>query len=821
VRRPGGWAALAAQAGKQPAAGRRCKALANKEISFAFSYLTWYNDCNMKPSIFTESELLPSCRPLACWVDELVRLRPELASAFREAGIVDEPAYLANEKMLKPDIRHTVAIDRFILRVGVRPSSQGIIDNLHCCPPWLLGEQVEGFLLAMENRLVSQSLAKRIRNVCQEQSVETIQNMADIGLFEMPKIGRKSIRALGDLLFNYLIDATPLKRLPTWPWEVLTPGMLIGDTEPKDLFFVERLRLVAAPILPPLDTGAEQAFSAKADGLSLGSSLQLCLNDAAQNLTQLERGILACRLGIGSEIMPLAEIARELSVTRERVRQLESKIHAKLSCQPYVPALEAKIKEHLGNAASPVTTADLVDVDPWFAGYENLGRILGQIFKHQMDGRYFVIRIKGLDPVVCSICQSKWDLALGEAKKVLRKMSTQSHSTDFVRSEIGRLLPQEARELRQELWSQASEFAIFTAGFSGDQLVSGHSKSAESLVHFILKSAAAPLHYKEIKRQVEVLTKKTTSTTHVHNAASAVGHLYSRGTYGLKAHCALHPYALEFVAQATEKIITEGPPSKQWHAAELVAQLKAKGADYDGQVTKYVLAIALNGKESLAYLGRMVWMQRTGDGSQANQDIARKDIRGAIVEILQSNGSPMHLKDIKKKLTEIRGLHDNFQIFNNETFISFGHGVWGLVERDLPRAEADANFALIQAHLERAQKGIHISEMSAAVPHLDEKNATILYWYCKSKGMRTDSSQTLYLAHWKDSRRMGVPAALDQVIQEFGDQGLTLSEIHERVSQKIMRPVSKNTLSHLLANASKLSYNQESRLWFNRPLTTA
>ena len=52
----------------------------------------------------------------------------------------------------------------------------------------------------------------------------------------------------------------------------------------------------------------------------------------------------------------------------------------------------------------------------------------------------------------------------------------------------------------------------------------------------------------------------------------------------------------------------------------------------------------------------------------------------SIIQILEKEGEPLSGRELKRRLSEIRGVSDTMQIHGNERLVAVGTDLWGLSE---------------------------------------------------------------------------------------------------------------------------------------------
>lgn len=731
------------------------------------------------------------------WVERLIRSKPEFEPLLREAGILDEESYLHNEVNLEPDERKTLALDRYAMVVGQKPTPAGILNNLHACPKWFL-----------EDKLMFLNMTVRMKNVCAANEMTTIVDLAVRGyngLLKLPNLGQGSVHGLGALLWEAFIhgDAITRKR-----WE---PSADESDlTDRRERMIDEVLDQVATRQSPFTGEGGDVS---ETSDLTKDPWKPLNLIDgfieAAQPLTAQDRGIWAARIGFRCATQTLQQIASQINLTRERVRQIENKIYNRVSRHPFWTILADKLTAHLEGRASPLWLSGLPAIDPWFKDVDQMEHPLKEIFSHLMHDGFSIIRLDDT-PVITHLTVDEWTEALDAGKRLFRSLVREKATEENARFQIESMLIDRGIELRDELWRQVTVHALWARKPDGSRRLSGTGRTAESVVTAILEEAGMPLHYEEIHRRASVIMVEPPELRRLHQACHNVSVLFARGTYGLLSACPLSADELKLIEAEVEDIVAGADSSRQWHTSELFDELLDRGLDFDGRLTKYIINMALHNTKNFVYMRRMVWGLKDSWSESAAQ---RLDVRQAVMALLESEGRPLTTVEIREKLLSGRGVNADFQIHPTGNLIRIGAGKWGLADRDVKIAQPDQLLEQLARHLDEAQEGVHISEAQALLGDLEEADAQALWGYGKSKGMRVDRGQYIYPGSWSTSRRVWPNEAVRRALQENPGHGMTHDEICEYVSRSCKRTVPRLQVSQMLAVMEGAFYNQTTETW--------
>jgi len=709
------------------------------------------------------------------WVASLSNLEPGLAEKLYAAGIWDEDAYLLREGDLDMDTRFLAGLRRYEILEGEQPSPVSLVEHLRSAPPWILSAPI-----ALLN------LSVRSNNVCGAHEIRTIGDFAKYGLkglYKLPNIGQKSVHEIDQGVARLFTTGYPLKAVASKPeWGIPDPP---GDIHSNT------------------DGGNHSRV-----GAYLSASILNGFVEAAQKLTQSERGVWDSRLGFRCEPMTLQQIADQIGRTRERVRQIETKVYKKVHGHPFWGELSRRVHEHLRGRTSPLFLNGLSAIDPWFEGADQLAHPLREVSDHIPRLGFHILTWNDL-PVISSMSQTQWIEAIDEAKSVLMAIAEQNLSECDALSQASGVLIGKEKDMREALYEEISKYCIWSVLPDGSRALTGFGKSAAVLVSSVLQTSDTPLNIDEIQRLVRAHSAyEAANIANIRRAALEVGVLFGRGTYGLMKHCPLNPSQMLAIRAEVEDIISGGLSSKQWHSSELYDELLNRGFSYEGRLTKYIINIALSDSPNLVYLRRMIWGVRGKWNETAD---ARLDVKQAIVSLLEGEGKPMSTAQIRSKLIEGRGLNAYFQIWASSPVIKLGPGLWGLEGRDLDMQHASVLAYRLLKELSVRQEGMHVSEVAAFLGLGSETEVSMLASIANKDGLRMDKGQYCYLQRWGESRRISISEAATSTLKAH-PLGLPRGELQLFVDRIAKRKVDRQQLSSVLQNIDAV-YDAESNLW--------
>lgn len=702
--------------------------------------------------------------PRGNWLASLANSDPDLFQRTTEAGVTDDESYLALEAALPRTLRRDLGRARWALISGAQPDIDTVLESLWASPPWF-----------MDVSLVSLGLTVRQSNVFRVhglQKVADISAMGSTGLLKLPNLGSGSVYALRKLLLDALEAAGA--QLPSR-----------SDDGPKQ----------------DPDGDLPKGLESLRSGFMAAMGL---LND-------VERQVLAGRLGLDCPQMTLQELADSMGVTRERVRQLETQAYRRVEHHPFWQELGSRLDSALLGRTVPLLVNDLPAMGTWFAEAPSLASPLASVVRHLLAERFDAFQIAD-EWVVSHLRRQEWNEVCQSARTLLESCARDRVEESVVRWQIDQLLNGRGEELRPALWSESTANALWSMRTGQPRQLVSLADDAQSVVLAVLESADEPLHYSEICRQAVAQFASAHDAKSLQNAAQAVGILFGRGAYGLPRHSPLTADELALVRAEVEDVVAGGDSARQWHASELCDALLERGLAFDGRLNKYVVNHALKGCSTMVDLRRMVW----GLGSEWQAGAAsRVDVRQAVIGLLESHGRPMSTAEVRACLAAVRGVNQTFQIFPSGPLVRIGPGMWGLLHRDVDVSGVQPLLRRLREALQSRQIGLHLSELQA-VPGLEafESASPDSAWVAvaETAGIRVDRGQYMYLADWDTSRRLSVPDAARVAVSESGAAGIAFDDLCQRVNTLTQREVPHQRVSQALGGLD-VSFDPVSQRW--------
>ena len=568
------------------------------------------------------------------------------------------------------------------------------------------------------------------------------------------------------------------------------------------------------------DLDAEATISHVDQYLSLVAALRCAMTA----LDERSADILSKRLGFEGHSWSAQDVAAHHSLTYERIRQIDVQAFSTIrSHSAWEGTLLQAIRRVANMPTKPTTVLSLITDDPWFADVSEDGELLKNLLQRLQFG-YYVIDATTSNRLLTRIDETRWRRAIEVAKLTLESAAQDGEdwSIQQCRSTMSALISDEAPELTELLWEAVSSEAHFATVAGASRLVS-YGNTVSSLVEAVLREASEPLHYSSITRRVELLVGLTfnegTIRNHLHNA----GILYGRGYYGTLAQLGISSIERAELAAWLEAFV-EVAPSRQWTCNELLPPAKQQ-LPFSDRLTIYVINAVLPSVPGACDLGRYTWTF-TEDETKAP---SRIDLREAVESLLDEAGHPLEGDVIRERLAKTRGIKPNQQIVQHGRVFRCNRTTWGLLDRDagLNSAERDILYYNLEELLTHANTALHLAEISKACKQLetrrlleglddDEFSWRIFGLAQKDLRFKVTRGLLLYLSAWEGPRRLTVRGAVQQIVAEIPDSGISLRQIQERTVELVGREIDLMLISTSLQGIAR--WNETQGLWFRDTL---
>ncbi len=627
------------------------------------------------------------------------------------------------------------------------------------CPADLIGVE-----------LAEITMPVRCENVLAKQELSTVGQLQGLYLrdaLHWPNFGKKSARDLAEALRRFIDSRTRAGDVSLSASDTDCGG----EDEPE-------VGLIVATTSAP--------------------TLQQELDEFVALLKPSQKKVLEERV-IGQK--SLERVGELLGITRERVRQIESRLLDTMGKLPWLQSLRERLSTLLSRRSEPLFL-DLVEVeDPWFSGWSFRARELASLmsaFPSDLTVLHLQNRV-----IVSRISQDRFDRILKNAVDFLAQQVSEDWSREDVELFIeGALRSEKAPDLAGlaiELLAPELHFS-HTPGGEKEVLRSVGSHMNE-IIMAILESAETPLHYSEIASALSVRMGKELTVRNIHVRLPRTPALFfGRGRYGVEAHYPLSADVEMEVAGTVEDIMASDP-DRQWHIAELLDALEARGEDLPDALDKYILNILLSRSKEFQGMGRMVWSLK---GVRRIDARGRIDLGDACVQVLIESGHALHNREIKERIGRLRGTSEFFFTQPTDRMARVAPNKWGLIERDfhLTIDERAGFLADLESELEKSEISLHVSELSRLLEaRAGERPCPTDYMLMglvqTDPRFRVHRGHLIALATWSDARRPTLRSAVGQCVGD-GHAEVNITELVVELAALVGREVQRGEVTNAL-----------------------
>lgn len=608
--------------------------------------------------------------------------------------------------------------------------------------------------------LASLGLPGRMNSYVRRKKLTTVEELVRVSRVELARVrglGRGSIEGTRMLLLeragDALIASDEVERDPEFPDWLLAMPLARVELPARMRSFVERegletvADLVAIPrsvLLQARNLGRTSLAATRERLAQMAAFPPRATDDYASfwalwieklsELEPLDRMVLTQRSGIHGEARTLVAIGEMLGVSRERVRQIETRAIATLARGGWVAATCTRLERALDGGA--LALDELEACDAWF----------GAIHEGRREAfAYFLERI------------AKAGLSIGsvDGRAVVAACSAQEVEASFAR----------AAAALERLACPADRSAVSACIAEVTPLPGLAARIAEGLEERIHRDEHGRMVAFGTSRDAEVLAflRQCSAPVRIHDVFAALGQrvrfpeevfYFERGVVGLESHfCELAKWKRRLVPICV-RIMARDP--RQWRVPDLLEAVREDALLPEWFGHWNLVEILRRSPEDVHYLGR----QRVA--LPGVNDTERVQFAKLARRILEEHGAPLPQDELERRMKRATTMSPMaFRLMLIQPpFVQVDEERVGLFGRDVPGGmKAIARFGdALAAELERAQRGLGSVALAAFVARLGG-------WYARWTGpmargvARADSrfqlsrrSGGVGLAEWDDVR---------------------------------------------------------------------
>lgn len=506
-----------------------------------------------------------------------------------------------------------------------------------------------------------------------------------------------------------------------------------------------------------------------------------------QELDQMERIILSRRSGISGAETTLEELGEIFGVTRERIRQIESRAAQTIALRVgWSQPTRAKLREAVATGGTTLATLAL---DPWWAGACDFPSMI----------EYVGDSILGVE-VNCFVRNESTWLSRWPRQQVERVSSEIRGRLSGLplpasREEVDRLVHEATNalgaELERELREEAESTLHVERRANGAEFVVGVGQTRRTEVLAALRASSEPMHVERLFAQLG---------GRVHLPEEVMN--FDRGVVGLRQHFPDFELWRSRLVPASVALMQRLGPERQWATAELVDELREDYALPPG-FNAYWLGALLRDTDQIRYLGR----NRVALPESENAE-SRIYIHEALELLLKEAGAPVARSSLVERIEVQLGATDIAlaQVFSRPQFVRLGEDRVGLRVRDVPGGEAAISDAtdLIESVLLRRDSGLsswqaHQEVRTLSPEHEKWPRDLTLSLLRGDDRFRLNQAGSVGLATWEGTR---VPTKLELLRSALAEsEGLVSVEaLSARIQAHYGEPPTRGTLASLASH---------------------
>lgn len=503
------------------------------------------------------------------------------------------------------------------------------------------------------------------------------------------------------------------------------------------------------------------------------------------NLKPLHRMIVSRRSGLHGAQETLEELGAMLGVSRERVRQIETRVVERMREKTRWRRMVLRHLEAAFGAGRAVPLDELAK-EPWWTGMDREEPLLSFLIRRVLDGEYHLLTAATGRRYLVKFEPERFAQAQQNA---LERASRLDFPTDYaavlaiVEDECSRCDPVLLEELEGPVREQLH--------FSEDESrVIGFGANRRGEVLAFLNAQPEPVPIGELEAQVgrgqlpdEVL-------------------YFKRGVVGLKKHFPdFDSWQAKLVPAAIE-VMSARPVGRQWLVPEIHEELELARLlpDWLGH---WHLASLLRLSGQVDYLGRLRVALK---GSEQQERLHFEEL---LLELLEDAGEPLGFEELLRRARQRTDIHDQTAklMVSQAPFVRLDRERVGLVERDIP-GTPESLVAAVEAvteQLSSTQQGLTAHQATELVRSLSELHAgwsreLVLSVLRSEATLRIDRSRNIGLDEWDDARCPNRTEFVRREVQRAGGK-LSVTTLNERLAALYGRAPDPASLGQLADQA--------------------
>jgi len=418
-----------------------------------------------------------------------------------------------------------------------------------------------------------------------------------------------------------------------------------------------------------------------------GSSLENYITSMESHLSDSEFGVLIARIGFKEKPKTLVETGNLRGVTRERIRQIQSKVYKKLIFDDLIKIIDRRLLDIRQNQHIPLYVNQISNYDIWFECLKTRPWILKVLLETFKSSKHNVEKIDGDYIVTYGVINQ-----LTNFIEYLRRFideQTNTYTKKDLKDHIKLLFPLMANELTSYLF-QKLDVNFTTNEDDSKSLLVNRGKGISRKILTIIESSEKPISSKDIYdglRHSEASKRGTLNHLTKMNSKDFGVYLFGRGTYGVRKHLLLNDDEIDLIVEKINLHTLDDNKDKQFHCNEILDQVTFFPS-HKRQLNSYTLSMCLRMTDKFNYLGNFMFV-RTGS---ENTQIQKKDFSEMALGILEKSPTPLSSREIKKIISNDRSVPATAQLHKKGRLIP-------IKDHANPNNKKTSTWGLIDLHL--------------------------------------------------------------------------------------------------------------------------
>jgi len=439
------------------------------------------------------------------------------------------------------------------------------------------------------------------------------------------------------------------------------------------------------------------------------SSLENYIASMESHLSETEFKTLIARIGFKEKPKTLEETGSLHGVTRERIRQIQSRVYKKLIFDDLIKIIDRRLLDIRQNQHIPLYVNQISNYEIWFECLKTRPWILKVLLETFKSSKHNVEKIDG-DYIVTYGANNQLANFIDYLRRFIDEQ-TNTYTKKDLKDHIKLLLPLMANELTTYLFQKLG--VNFTTNEDDSKsLLVNRGKGISLKILTIIESSEKPISSKDIYDGLGHSEASKRGTLNHLTGMSTRGfgvYLFGRGTYGVRKHLLLNDDEIDLIVEKINLHTLDDNKDKQFHCNEILDQVTFFPS-HKRQLNSYTLSICLRLTDKFNYLGQSMFVRA---GSK-NTKVVKKDFSEMALDILEKSPTPLSNREIKKIISNDRSVPVTAQLHKKGRLIP-------IRDHTNPNNKKTSTWGLIDVHLKISKQQLIeiVIEMESLITKYD------------------------------------------------------------------------------------------------------